>query len=49
MDLQITIDDPQNYIAPFTIKVTERLLADTGVLEKVCAENEKDLRHLGLH
>lgn len=49
MDLQITIDDPQNYTGPFTIKVTERLLADTDVLEKVCAENEKDLRHLGLN
>lgn len=48
LDLQITIDDPQNYTGPFAIKVTERLLADTDVLEKVCAENEKDLRYLGL-
>jgi hypothetical protein len=49
MDLRITIDDPRNYTGPFTIKVTERLLADTDVLEKICAENEKDLRHLRLN
>jgi hypothetical protein len=48
MALHITIDDPQNYTGPFTIKVTERLLADTDVLEKVWAENERDLPHLGL-
>jgi hypothetical protein len=48
MEVQITIDDPQNYTKPFTIKFNLRLLPDTDVLEKVCAENERDLRHLGL-
>jgi len=47
MEVQITIDDPQNYMRPITIKANLRLLPDTDVLEKVC-ENEKDLRHLGL-
>jgi hypothetical protein len=48
MEVQVKIDDPQNYSTPFTINFNLRLLPDTDVLEKVCAENEKDLRHLGL-
>ena len=46
MDVQITIDDPQSYTKPFTIKSTHQLLPDTDILESVCAENEKDAKHL---
>ena len=48
VEVQITIDDPQNDSRPFTIKFNLRVLPDTDVLEKVCAENEKDLRHLAI-
>jgi hypothetical protein len=41
MDFEITIDDPNVFTKPFTVK-TERLLApDTDLLEDVC-ENERD-------
>lgn len=41
MDFETTIDDPQAFTRPFTVK-TERLLApDTDLLEDVC-ENERD-------
>ena len=42
LEQQITIDDPKAYTRPFTIKVTQRLLPDTDLLENYCAENEKD-------
>jgi len=45
MDLQLTIDDPQMYTRPFTIKVTEVLVPDSDILEYVC-ENETDRAHL---
>lgn len=45
MDIQITIDDPKNYSAPFTIKSKQRLIPDTDILEFVCRENEKDETH----
>ena len=45
MELQITIDDPGTYSRPFTIKLKQRLLPDTDLLESVCAENEKDVTH----
>jgi hypothetical protein len=47
MDVEITIDDPQKYTKPFTIKVTHELQADTDILEYFCNENEKDRGHMG--
>jgi hypothetical protein len=48
LDVEITIDDPQMYTTPFTIKVTHLLQPDTDILEYFCNENEKDRGHLGL-
>jgi hypothetical protein len=47
MDLEMTFDDPQMYTKPFTIKVTDDLLADSDIFESYCNENEKDRPHLG--
>ena len=47
MDLQITIDDPKAYTKPWTIIEPMVLLPDTDLIEYVCNENEKDLKHLG--
>jgi hypothetical protein len=47
MDLQITIDDPETYTRPFSVKLKQHLLPDTDLLESVCAENEKDAAHAG--
>jgi hypothetical protein len=46
MEVLLTIDDPKTYTRPFTIKLKQRLLPDTDLLEDFCAENEKDLRHI---
>jgi hypothetical protein len=48
LDVEITIDDPNMYTKPFTIKVTHLLQADSDILEYFCAENEKDRPHMGL-
>ena len=45
MDVDLTIDDPQTYTRPFTIRLKQRLLPDTDLLESFCAENEKDASH----
>jgi hypothetical protein len=47
MDVEITIDDPEMYTKPFTIKVTHVFQADTDILEYFCNENEKDRGHMG--
>ena len=46
MDIQITIDDPKAYTKPWTVELHPQLIPDTELMEFVCDENEKDLRHL---
>jgi hypothetical protein len=47
MDIQVTIDDPKAYTKAWTVTEPMQLLPDTDLLEFVCNENEKDLKHLG--
>jgi hypothetical protein len=47
MDIQITIDDPKAYTKPWSVTEPMQLLPDTDLIEFVCNENEKDLKHLG--
>jgi len=44
MDLEITIDDPQAYVKPWTAKLPLTLVPDTELIETVC-ENERDREH----
>jgi hypothetical protein len=46
LDIQITVDDPKAFLHPFTVAEHEHLLSDTGLLEFICSENNKDLSHL---
>ena len=45
MEVQVTVDDPKNYVRPITIKFNTALLPDTDLLESFC-ENEKDRAHM---
>ena len=47
MDLEITIDDPKMYTRPWTAKESLHLVQGTELLEFICLENEKDLKHMG--
>jgi hypothetical protein len=46
IDLEITFEDPKYYTRPFSFKTVLNLVADSDVLEYVCAENERDNVHL---
>jgi hypothetical protein len=46
MEIEITVDDPKAYTRPWTVKVNQRLMLDTELIEFVCQENEKDAVHL---
>jgi hypothetical protein len=46
LEIQFTIDDPKVYTKPWTIKVNSHLVPDTELLEYICNENEKDLKHM---
>ncbi len=46
IDFQVTINDPKDYVKPWTAAYEIRLLPDTELMEYVCGENNKDLEHL---
>jgi hypothetical protein len=46
MDIEETLEDSKVYPRPWTITILGELMADTELLEYVCAENEKDREHL---
>lgn len=48
MDVQLTLDDPNTFTKPVTIKVTQLLVPDTDLLESFCAENERDVVHMAV-
>jgi hypothetical protein len=45
LDIQITIDDPKSYRAPWTVTQRPRLFLDGELMESFCSENEKDTPH----
>ena len=47
MEIEITVNDPKTYAAPWTIKMNQFLMADTDLMDYICQENEKDAQHLG--
>jgi len=46
LEVQLTVDDPQAYTKPWTVALKAHLLVDGGLMEYVCNENEKDIRHV---
>jgi hypothetical protein len=41
LEIDATIDDPKAYTKPWTVRVNQRLLPDTELIEFVCLENQK--------
>jgi hypothetical protein len=46
IDLQFTIEDPKAYTKPWTVNLEFTATPDSELIEYVCDENEKDLKHL---
>jgi hypothetical protein len=41
LEIDVTIDDPTAYTKPWTVRVNQRLLPDTDLIEFVCLENNQ--------
>ena len=48
LELKVTVDDPKAYTKAWTVTESPTLLVDTEMLEFICLENEKDIRHLNV-
>ena len=46
MDIELTFDDPKAYTKPWKAYLHPELAPDTELIEFVCEENERDVRHL---
>ena len=44
LEIEVTIDDPKSYLAPWSVPLHFQLLPDTELIEDIC-ENEKDTQH----
>ena len=43
LEIDITIDDPKAYTKPFTVRVNQRIMPDTELIEFIC--DERDAKH----
>ena len=46
MEIEVTVDDPKAYTAPWTVKVNSSIVLDTELIDYICMENEKDVPRL---
>jgi hypothetical protein len=45
LEIEITVDDPKAYTRPWTVKVDQKIMINTEMIEFICAENEKSSQH----
>lgn len=46
LEIDITVDDPKAYTRPWTVRVNQRLMPDTDLIEFVCLENQQFSEYL---
>jgi hypothetical protein len=46
LEIEITVDDPKAYTKPWTIQLVQTIKLNTDLLDYICNENEKDLKHM---
>jgi hypothetical protein len=46
LEIELTVDDLKTYTKPWTVKLNQTLKLDTDLLDYICLENEKDIKHL---
>jgi hypothetical protein len=46
LEIDVTIDDPKAYTKPFTVRVDQRIILDSEMIEFICAENERSVAHM---
>jgi hypothetical protein len=46
LEIDVTVNDLKAYSAPWTVRLNQFLALDTDLIDYICNENEKDVRHL---
>ena len=45
LEIEISITDPKAFTRPFSVRVNQRLMVDTDLIEFICNENEQSSKH----
>lgn len=46
LTIDITVEDPKAYTHPWTVRINQKLMLNTNLIEFICNENEKSDAHL---
>ena len=46
LEIEVTVDDPNAYTAPWTTTINQFLVLNTELLDYFCKDNEKDATHM---
>src|SRR4029077_4103553 len=46
LEIDVTIDDPKAYTKPWTVRVNQRIMLDSELMEFICLENQKFVSYL---
>src|SRR5579871_5722989 len=46
LEIIVTVEDPAMYTKPYTVRVNQRLMPDTDLIEFICQENDRSGPHL---
>jgi hypothetical protein len=46
LEIDATVNDPQAYTRPWNMKLVDKLVLDTELIDEVCLENEKSAQHM---
>ena len=49
LEIELTVDDPKAYTAPWTVKLNHSIMLDTELVDYICLENEKSVKHMVGH
>ncbi len=44
--IDVTVDDPKAYTAPFTVRLNQKIVPNTELIEFICGENERSTAHM---
>ena len=45
LEIDVTLEDPKTFTKPFSFKIDQHLMPGAELIEFVCQENEKSVRH----
>jgi hypothetical protein len=46
LEIEVTVEDPKAYTKPWTVRIADRIMLNTELLEFICNENERSDDHL---